>query len=208
MSEKVLIIQNTMLRSYIQNKARCLIRERKEEIFNNILKNQMFMSRDDAEYNFDHKQVIPYVVIRHGENYLLLQRLNKQREKRLHNKFSLGIGGHVNPDAPIHGDNIIINGLYKELNEEVSVGEPSGLEFVGIINDESNSVSRVHLGLLYVISVPSSEYRVLETEKMTAQWVSRDDLTEYYSELETWSQIVYDQYIKTGAGESRGQGVK
>ncbi|MBI4682239.1 MAG: hypothetical protein HY757_03970 [Nitrospirae bacterium] len=83
------------------------------------------------------------------------------------------------------------------------------LNFIGIINDESNSVSKVHLGLLYELEVQSPEYRVLESEKMTAKWVSENELRDYYDGLETWSQIVYDQYImKKGIKESRGQGVK
>jgi predicted NUDIX family phosphoesterase len=196
MSEEVLIIPNNLLQAHIQEGAGCLITEKKEQVFDKILNNQMFMVRNDAEYNFDHKQIIPYVVIRNDNKYLLLQRLSKQTEKRLHNKYSLGIGGHINPESSIQEDNIILNGLYRELNEEVAVGDVSGLHFVGIINDERNDVSRVHLGLLYVLDVQSSEYRVLETEKMTAKWVSQQELKKHYDALETWSQIVYDQYIK------------
>ena len=196
MSEEVLIIPNNLLQPHIQEGSGRLITEEKERVFDKILNNQMFMVRNDAEYNFDHKQVIPYVVIRNGNNYLLLQRLSKQTEKRLHNKYSLGIGGHINPASSIQEDNIILNGLYRELNEELAVGDASGLHFVGIINDERNDVSRVHLGLLYVLDVLSSEYRVLETEKMTATWVSEQELEKHYDALETWSQIVYDQYIK------------
>ena len=208
MSEKVLVIQNNLLYPHIQNKSGCLITEQKEQIFDNILINQAFMSRDNAEYNFEHKQVIPYVIIRNGNNYLLLKRLAGQTEKRLHNKYSLGIGGHINPDYSITGDNIVIKGLYRELNEEVLVDDPADLNFIGIINDESNSVSKVHLGLLYELEAKSPGCRVLETGKMTAQWVAEDDLREFYDGLETWSQIVYDQYIKDnkGAEGSRGRG--
>ncbi len=208
MSEKVLTIRNKLLAEHIQNGSGCLITDQKTQILDIILKNQIFIPRDDAEYDFDHKQVIPYVVIRNGNNYLLLKRTTGQTEKRLHNKFSLGIGGHVNPGPSTGNDNVIMKGLYKELNEEVWTCDHAGLNFIGIINDESNSVSKVHLGLLYELEVLSSEYRVLETEKMTAQWVSGDGLEKYYSGLETWSQIVYDQYMKTGADGPRGQGVK
>jgi len=209
LSEKVLVIQNNLLHPHIQNKSSCLITGEKEQIFNKILINQAFMPRDNAEYNFEHKQVIPYVIIRNGNNYLLLKRLSGQTEKRLHNKYSLGIGGHINPDSST-GDNIVIKGLYKELNEEVSVDDPADLNFIGIINDESNSVSKVHLGLLYELEAKSPGYRVLETGKMTGQWVAEDELSEFYDGLETWSQIVYDQYIKDkkGAEGSRGRGVK
>lgn len=195
LSEKVLVIQNTLLKTHIQNKSGCLITEQKEQILDNILINKGFMARDEAEYNFNHKQVIPYVVIRHKTSYLLLKRLTGQTEKRLHNKYSLGIGGHINPDSSTNGDNIVIRGLFRELNEEVSVDDPAAPCFIGIINDESNSVSKVHLGLLYELEARSPLYRVIETDKMTGQWVSADELGKFYDRLETWSQIAYNQYI-------------
>lgn len=196
MPEQVLIVQNNLISSHIQCGTGCLITEHKEQIFDKILKNQIFMPRDEAEYNFEHKQIIPYVIIRSNNNFLLLKRTTKQTEKRLHNKYSLGIGGHVNPGSSTDQVDTIMNGLQRELNEEIYLNDPGNLNFIGIINDESNSVSRVHLGLLYVLDVLSLKYQVRETELMTAQWVRGEELKEYYEGLETWSQIVYDQYIK------------
>lgn len=194
MEENVLIIQNSLL-PHIQSKECCLITDNKDRIFDTILKNQSFMVREEAEYNFEHKQVIPYVTVRHSDDYLLLQRTKQQAEKRLHNKYSLGIGGHINPVDEMERENIIINSLYRELNEEVFVKDPDGLSFIGIINDESNSVSRVHLGLLYVLEASTPDFKVLETDKMTAKWVPKEELKEYYEGLETWSQVVYDHFI-------------
>jgi len=195
MQEDVLVVENTLLRPYLEHKNAGLFKGRSEEIYAEILGNYTFMPREKAEYDPDHKQVIPYVIVRENDNYLLLKRTKKQSEKRLHNKYSLGIGGHVNPETLDHEENVITGSLHRELNEEVLIGSPGTLDFIGIINDESNSVSRVHLGLLYVMNAGSSEYRVLEDDKMTAQWVSRDGLKEYYEGLETWSQIAYDHYI-------------
>jgi len=194
MPEDVLIIKNDLL-PHIKTRECCLITENKYRIFDTILKNQSFMLRDKAEYNFEHKQVIPYVTVRHNNDYLLLQRTAQQAEKRLHNKYSLGIGGHINPVDDMEKENIIITSLYRELNEEVLVNDHGGLSFIGIINDESNSVSRVHLGLLYVLETSTTEFKVLETDKMTAQWVPGKELKKYYDGLETWSQVVYDHYI-------------
>ncbi|KPK00984.1 MAG: hypothetical protein AMK71_07265 [Nitrospira bacterium SG8_35_4] len=195
MPEDVLVIENNLIQSHIPGKNACLLRDASGHIVNKIMENQMFMERDEAEYNFSHKQVIPYVTIRYGNDYLLLKRTKKQTEKRLHDKYSLGIGGHINPGSPDSEDNIIMQGLYRELNEEISLHEPGGLHFIGIINDERNSVSRVHLGLLYVLDVLSSGFEVLETELMTAQWMPKEKLSDYYPSFETWSQIVYDYYI-------------
>lgn len=198
MSEDVLVIENSLLKSYISGEKACLLRDGGERIIQKIVENQLVMARDEAEYNFEHKQVIPYVTIRHGDEYLLLKRTKKQAEKRLHDKYSLGIGGHINPLSRDTEGDVIMQGLYRELNEEISVKDPGRLHFIGIINDESNSVSRVHLGLLYVLDVLSPGFEVLEDDKMTARWVTAEGLSGYYPLFETWSKIVYDHYIMDG----------
>ena len=208
MSEEVLVLQNILLESYIQGRSGCLIKDNTDQLYGKILENHGFMLRNEAEYNFEHKQIIPYVVVHHKDKYLLLQRTSNQSEKRLHNKYSLGIGGHINPVSSMKYENIIIDSMYRELNEEVQVNDHGTLNFAGIINDDSNSVSKVHLGLLYILEVLSPEFEVLEKDKMTAEWVSEDDLKEYYDRFETWSQIVFDEYINIGVKDSRGQGVK
>lgn len=195
MSEEVLVLQNRHLDSYIQGRSGCLIKDNTDQLYTKILENHVFMLRGEAEYNFEHKQIIPYVVVHHKDKYLLLQRTSNQSEKRLHNKYSLGIGGHINPVSAMKYENIIIDSMYRELSEEVEVNDHGTLKFAGIINDESNSVSKVHLGLLYVLEVLSPEFEVLEKDKMTAEWVSEDELKDYYHKFETWSQIVYDEYI-------------
>ena len=195
MSEEVLVLQNSLLDSYIQGRSGCLIKDNTDELYTKILENHAFMLRDEAEYNFEHKQIIPYVVVHYKDKYLLLQRTSNQSEKRLHNKYSLGIGGHINPVSSMKYENIIIDSMYRELNEEVRVSDHGTLKFAGIINDDSNSVSKVHLGLLYILEVLSPEFEVLEKDKMTAEWVSEDELKDYYDKFETWTQIVYDDYI-------------
>lgn len=173
-----------------------LIRENTDGVVERILADHLFVPRDLAEYDFDLKQVIPYVIIRCRDSYLLLRRTSKQTEKRLHNKYSLGIGGHINPSTDHDGANIIVGGLYRELNEEVRLGGPGRLSFEGIINDESTSVSKVHLGLFHVYEVDSLEYAVRETEKMAGQWVDEAGILEVYGRMETWSQIIFDRYVQ------------
>jgi predicted NUDIX family phosphoesterase len=195
MSEDVLVIENSLIQSHFPEKAAGLLRDTSEVIVRKIIENKVFMARSEAEYNYDHKQVIPYVAVRNGTDYLLLKRTKKQTEKRLHDKYSLGIGGHINPVAHDSEENIILQGLHRELNEEIHLHEPGELHFIGVIHDESNSVSRVHLGLLYVLDVLSPGFKVLEDDKMTAAWISSEKLSEFYPFFETWSQVVYDYYI-------------
>jgi predicted NUDIX family phosphoesterase len=119
-----------------------------------------------------------------------LQRTPKQTEARLHHKLSLGIGGHINPDTPD-----LFDGLQKELEEEVDVAGDYDLTFVGILNDDTTDVGRVHLGAVYVLDAHDGNVTVRETEKMSGRWVERGDLAEHRQAMETWSQIVYDAFV-------------
>jgi predicted NUDIX family phosphoesterase len=196
MSEQVLVVRRELAESFLQGREG-LVTDNLEVIFEQILKDHLFVPRRDAEYDFDLKQVIPYVIIRCRDNLLLLRRTSKQTEKRLHNKYSLGIGGHINPSLPDNRDqNIIIKGLYRELNEEILLGDAGTLTFKGVINDESSSVSKVHLGLLYVLEVESDEYAIREADKMTGQWMDERGIIAVYDLMETWSQIVFDLHIR------------
>lgn len=194
MSEEVLVVQNSVLEPYIPGPAPALINKGALQLYEMLLQNHSFIPRAEAEEDYTRKQVIPYVVVRHGEEYLMLHRTKKQTEKRLHDKLSLGIGGHINPGENSH-DDIIMSGLYRELEEEVHIHQPAGLRFAGIINDESNNVSRVHLGMCFVLESSDGGFDVREKDLMSAQWVHRDRLDEHYGRFETWSQIVLDRVI-------------
>ena len=70
------------------------------------------------------------------------------------------------------------------------------IEFIGFINDDSISVGRVHIGLLYDIHVSNTNVVINETDKMSADWIDKTDLVEYYEEMETWTKIAVDYYLK------------
>lgn len=52
-------------------------------------------------------------------------------------------------------DHPLFRGLRRELREEVVMPAGCTLRYLGAINDDSNSVGRVHLGLAFVLEVPS-----------------------------------------------------
>ncbi len=194
--EQVLVVKNEILVFNKDLSEAGLITEDRQNILDSILRDFQFMPRDIAEYNYEYKQVIPYVVISFKEQFLLLKRKSAQTEKRLHNKYSLGIGGHINPSTADKYENVIIEGLYRELNEEISIKDINSLEFIGVINDNSTDVSKVHLGLLYLLKMEGPDFHIIETEKMEGSLVSISNITEVYENLETWSQIVFDDFLK------------
>jgi predicted NUDIX family phosphoesterase len=162
-----------------------------------ILSNHSFRSRAIVEEDPSFKQIIPYVIVRFDDRYLLLERTSRQTEKRLHGKLSIGIGGHIN-DTEVAGShkNILHAGLERELEEEVHIiGQRRALDLVGIISDDTTPVGQVHLGLVFILETDSPEFTVNEPDLMTAEWANLGQLRERHDRMETWSQIAYDQIL-------------
>ena len=93
----------------------------------------------------------------------------------------------------------LIDELKRELYEEVKLLNGcliKDIEFIGFINDDTIPVGRVHIGLLYNINVSNKEVYINETDKMTADWVDKSNLAEFYKGMETWTKIVFDFYIQ------------
>jgi predicted NUDIX family phosphoesterase len=185
-TEQVMVVRTADLQPYL-----CpgLIRRNTRPILDLIAARHLFIDRPVAEVSPEFRQIIPYVVIRNADHYFVLKRTAKQTEKRLHHKLSLGIGGHVNPPESL------LEGLQKELDEEVHIGAGYAMEFIGMINDDSTDVGRVHLGAAYVLDASGRDVAVKETHKMIGEWMIEGALRDVRSAMESWSQIVYDEFI-------------
>jgi predicted NUDIX family phosphoesterase len=180
------------------------------EVLKKIVQNGLFLRRSELEEDPSFKQIIPYAIIsnkepersgvRQSQSFYLFKRTSKQTEKRLHNKFSLGVGGHMNPhDSMESKEQYLIDELKRELYEEVKLLNGcliEDIEFIGFINDDTISVGSVHIGLLYNIHVSNKEVYINETDKMTADWIDKPNLAEFYDGMESWTKITFDFYIK------------
>ena len=173
-------------------------------LLSNVYKFAYFINRPDAENNPALKQIIPYLVItgRDGKIFIV-QRLAGQTEKRLHNKYSIGIGRHINPVIDAQGKevlsipDIIRSGLERELHEELKVATLYQYKLVGFINDDSNSVGQVHLGLVHQVLVDDDQgVSVLERDLMAGNFATVTEIENQLSSLETWSQIVFNDFVK------------
>ena len=190
-------------------KKKGLIKEN-SEVLKRIVTNGLFLRRSELEEDPSFKQIIPYAIIsnkepersgvRQSQSFYLFRRTSKQTEKRLHNKFSLGVGGHMNPNNSMESkEQYLIDELKRELYEEVKLLNGcliEDIEFIGFINDDTISVGSVHIGLLYNIHVSNKEVYINETDKMTADWIDKSNLAEFYEGMETWTKITFDFYIK------------
>lgn len=177
-----------------------------------IVQKGLFRKRSELENDPSFKQIIPYAVISNKEAvqegagqsqaFYLFRRRSGQTEKRLHNKLHLGVGGHMNPcKSGITGNDYLVNQLKRELFEEVKLLNgclTENIEFIGFINDDSIQVGTVHIGLLYNIHISNRDIVINETDKMTAEWIEKAELMDYYQEMETWTKIAVDYYLEPG----------
>ena len=101
--------------------------------------------RAEMEVDPGQKQIIPYLVLRDGPRYFLMQRTRAGVDARLHDRYSIGVGGHLNP-----GDDGLDGGLRREWAEEVVADFVPSFELVALLNDDTTEVGAVHLGAVYV----------------------------------------------------------
>jgi predicted NUDIX family phosphoesterase len=156
-----------------------------------------FMARAKVEDDPNYQQIIPYVVFRHRNSYFLTHRLRASSEKRLRKQYSLGVGGHINPGDLDAGDPIQ-DGLKREWEEEVIYDGSFEARLIGFLNDESSPVSKVHLGVVFLVDGDTPNIAIRETDKLAGELLTLDEMRIYYLGMESWSQMVYDRLLAEG----------
>ena len=157
-----------------------------------IREHHFFMARAKVEDDPNYQQIIPYVVFRHGDLYFLTHRLRASSEKRLRKQYSLGVGGHINPGDLDAGDPIQ-DGLKREWEEEVIYEGSFDAKLIGLLNDDSSPVSKVHLGVVFLVDGDTPHIAIRETDKLAGELLTLEQMRIYYLGMESWSQMVYDR---------------
>jgi predicted NUDIX family phosphoesterase len=151
-----------------------------------------FLPRGPAETDPTHKQIIPYSIFRHGDRYLIYTRGGKSGEKRLVAKQSIGIGGHINPHDEREDSlarTTYLNGVEREIDEELRIAGKHTQKVIGLINDDSNEVGQVHLGVVHLFELDSPDVVSNEDAIQDIQFLTLQDLVARVEQLETWSAI-------------------
>ncbi len=172
------------------------------------LEQGFFVEREYAERSPHLKQIIPYGIVCIGDEVLMVKRLKKGGESRLHDKLSIGIGGHINPvdgsDAPSEhladgGEhNLFTAATVRELTEELTITGDFTVRTVGLLNDDSNPVGAVHLGLVQVIQVRGA-VEIRETDQLEGRLMPIAELQALRADganFETWSALLVDALDK------------
>lgn len=168
-----------------------------------------FMPRAQVEKDPSYKQLIPYVIMSHQGTYLSYVRGKRAGETRLVSKRSIGIGGHINPtdDLALFNANFVetyIAAVDREIAEEVAVDTPYTNHIVALLNDESNEVGSVHLGIVHFWNLDAP--RVTKREQMITQmaFMTAAQLHEAKDTMETWSGLCVDHLAEIETRKNSG----
>ncbi|MGA0849817.1 MAG: hypothetical protein ACO3RX_07680 [Chthoniobacterales bacterium] len=157
--------------------------------------NNLFLPRGAAEDDPTHKQLIPYLILHHGDRVLCYTRGKAGGEARLHAKMSIGIGGHIN-DGDTHAKHFdeaaYFRAVERELHEELVIPGGYRQRIAALLNDDSNDVGRVHLGVVHLIEVDSTDIQPREDAIRDLRFVTAEELSPSRERLESWSQICFD----------------
>jgi predicted NUDIX family phosphoesterase len=159
--------------------------------------NNLFLPRTRAEQDPAFKQIIPYVVFTFGDKILRYVRGTKSGEKRLVAKASIGIGGHINDSD----ENLFSfdrdayrAAVHREIREELKLEGTYEDRIAALINDDSNDVGRVHLGIVHVVALHDAAVQAREKAIGDLRLLTPTELRKQRDKLETWSQIVLDAW--------------
>jgi predicted NUDIX family phosphoesterase len=146
-----------------------------------------FEPRPVMEADPGFKQIIPYLVLRDGDRYFLMRRTRAGGDARLHDRWSIGVGGHLNP-----GDQDLDGGLRREWSEELVADWIPEFRFIGLLNDDTTPVGQVHLGAVFVADAAGRRVVIRETDKLSGAFATPAEVAAVAPDLETWSRLVFD----------------
>jgi predicted NUDIX family phosphoesterase len=146
-----------------------------------------FEPRPVMEADPGFKQIIPYLVLRDGDRYFLMRRTRAGGDARLHDRWSIGVGGHLNP-----GDQDLDGGLRREWSEELVADWIPQFRFIGLLNDDTTPVGQVHLGAVFVADAAGRPVSIRETDKLSGAFATPAVVAAVAPDLETWSRLVFD----------------
>jgi predicted NUDIX family phosphoesterase len=152
-----------------------------------------YLDRPLAEDDPTFKQLIPYVIVRDGERVFLMERTAAGGDPRLHGKASIGVGGHLNPVDD--GEDPLTDGLRREWSEELVADWEPEFVLVGLLNDDSNPVGSVHLGVVFEVDAAGRPVEVRERDKLSGRFATTDEVWAAWERMETWSRLIAEDLL-------------
>ena len=82
-----------------------------------------------------------------------------------------------------------LEGMKREIEEEVEIGTGWQEKCVGLINDDETEVGKVHLGIVHIFDLDNPKVRPREKSMINSGFARPSELVCQIDEFETWSQI-------------------
>ena len=157
--------------------------------------NVSFRPRSEVEKDPSFKQLIPYMIFSHtatGGTVRLFRYVRGKGtgESRLRAKRSIGVGGHLSAeDVTKNSNDFYREGMLRELREEVVLDSAFTEECVGMINDDTTEVGKVHLGIVHRFELAEPKLQSNEPDLIESGFVPVDEMLRDLSGFESWSAI-------------------
>ncbi len=187
--EQILVVRRTHLFSALSPAWHGLKEVNFDHYMHIINHKKEFHPRSLMEIDPVYKQIIPYLIFEHNNHYFLMQRKSTASENRLANKLTLGIGGHIRQEDM--QEDSLFAWAEREFHEEVHYEGNLTVKPLGILNDDSNDVGKVHIGFVFLLRGDRSEISV-KSELKSGILVSLAECVAQRENMESWSQFVVD----------------
>lgn len=158
--------------------------------------NWLFIERNVAEFHTEYKQLIPYVICIFDERVFSYRRNMKQSDPRLRALYSIGLGGHIKKTDNDFSSYTYQLGLEREINEEVNISCDYHDSVIGMINDDSNHVGKVHIGIIHLFSLEKQCIKPLKETMLEAKFLRKAHLIKKINLFENWSKICIGNFDK------------
>ena len=172
-------------------------------------KNVQFRPRSEVETDPGFKQLIPYMIFCHADSsgdvhIFQYVRGKGMGESRLHQKRSIGVGGHIAAEDRGHpSDDVYREGMLRELHEEVVLRTTFAEQCIGLINDDSTEVGSVHLGIVHRLDVAEPNVFSNEADLIESGFMPLRELRNYKDQMESWSAISLDALVSDTRDRNR-----
>lgn len=172
----------------IRNSTSCF-----KENYSEFIKDEdvVWIERQIAEKDFNYKQLISYVLLQRADGkFACYQRHGT--EKRLHGKWSAGVGGHIDePDKQSTLKATFETGMLRELSEELKNFDETKVcfNYLGIINEIESEAGHVHLGIVYIAKCIEGYEPLPALELKKMNWKTVYEMNSLEKEL--WTELAF-----------------
>ncbi len=160
-----------------------------------ILENYTYKTRgDELEHDASLQQIIPYLwlINKDKKKVFAYTRIPGKEyvEKRLMQKFSCGLGGHIDRED---SKNPIMNALNRELREEIIMNNYPEPNLIGYVNLEYD-VHEVHFGIVAVADTIETEIESADGVK-EGSWYTVSEIEQAFADptkdVEEWTKVTW-----------------